>query len=146
MEKRSGPEFRRRRERQGLRRGDAMSNCQDNSNIILGLKQAQSIAEVVSFFTQLRPPPWLLIAINPDEQSKDRIRAITAHSGADVDSFVSKHNGKFNLYYSLNPTRTAMTKKPTKADIAAIEYLQIDADPNDGETPEDAKKRYLDQF
>jgi hypothetical protein len=123
-----------------------MSNCQDNNSIILGLKQGQSIAEVVSFFTQLRSPPWLLIAINPDEQSKDRIKAITAYGSAEIDTFVSKYNGVFNLYYSLNPTRTDMARKPTKADIAAIEYLQIDADPNDGETPEDAKKRYLDQF
>ena len=39
-----------------------------------------------------------------------------------------------NLYYSVNPTRTAMCKKAAKTDIAAIEYVLADLDPADGET------------
>ena len=36
-----------------------------------------------------------------------------------------------------------MTRKAAKVDIAAIEYLLGDLDPHDGESPEDAKARYL---
>lgn len=36
-----------------------------------------------------------------------------------------------------------MFKKAAKNDIAAIEYALADLDPNEGETPEDAKARYL---
>ena len=39
-----------------------------------------------------------------------------------------------------------MTKKATKGDIAAIEYLHVDADPNADETPEQFKARLSPQF
>jgi hypothetical protein len=98
-------------------------------------------SESVSFLEQLRPGgPWVLTAIRPDGP----IDTITARTAAEVDAFVSEHNGKRNLYYSVNPTRTAMSKKAAKADIAAVEYLLGDLDPADDETSEAAKTRYLD--
>ena len=98
--------------------------------------------EAVEFLQQLRPPPWILVAITPD----DHITTITANSAQEADVFVSAHNGKSNLYYSVNPTKTAMYKKPAKIDIAAVEYLLGDLDPRDDETPEVAKMRYLEQL
>jgi hypothetical protein len=97
----------------------------------------------LSFLQQLRPNgPWVLTAIAPDGP----IDTITAHTAAEVDAFVSKHNDKRNIYYSVNPTRTAMSKKATKADIAAVEYLLGDLDPLDDETSDAAKARYLNQL
>jgi len=58
-------------------------------------------------------------------------------------TFVDKWNGKRNLYYSVNPTRTELDKKAAKTDIEAIEYALADLDPNEGETSEAAKARYL---
>src|SRR4029077_13436952 len=101
------------------------------------------MAGAVDFLEKLRPGgPWVLIAITPD----GLIEAITANTPDKVNAFVRRHNGKPNLYYSVNPTRTAMSKKAAKADIAAIEYLLADLDPGNGETSEAAKKRYLDQL
>ena len=60
-----------------------------------------------------------------------------------MDAFVGKYDGKRNLYYSVNPTRKAMTSKASKLDIAAIEYLLADLDPKATESPEAAKARYL---
>src|SRR6476469_4899520 len=89
--------------------------------------------EAVEFLQQLRPSPWILVAINPTD---NHITTITANSTKEADAFVTAHNGKSNLYYSVNPTKTAMYKKPAKIDIAAIEYLLGDLDPSDDETPE----------
>jgi predicted P-loop ATPase len=95
------------------------------------------------FLQKLRPGgPWLLVAIVPD----DAPIAFTARTTDQVKAFVRKHNGKANLYYSVNPTRKAMNKKAAKTDIAAIEYLLGDLDPADGETPKAAKARYLTQL
>jgi hypothetical protein len=105
--------------------------------------QAPCSSEAIAFLTKLRPPPWILIAITPDGRS---IRAITAHNADDVEAFVHAHNGTANLYYSVNPTKTAMNKKPAKVDIAAVEYLLGDLDPKDDEKSEDAKIRYLEQL
>src|SRR5262249_40820854 len=95
------------------------------------------------FLQKLRPRgPWLLIEIVPDRTPT----AITADTAEKVEAFVRKHDGKANLYYSVNPTRHAMNQKAAKTDIAAIESLLSDCDPNEGETPEAAKARYLKAF
>jgi P4 family phage/plasmid primase-like protien len=97
----------------------------------------------VDFLQQLRPGgPWVLTAITPDGPTN----TITAHTGDQVDAFVSANDGKRNIYYSVNPTRTAMSKKAAKTDIAAIDFMLADLDPADGETAEDAKTRYLSQL
>jgi AAA domain len=101
--------------------------------------------EAVEFLTQLRQPPWILIAINPDKP-RDNITAVTAHNAKDACAFVSTHDGMSNLYYSVNPTKTALSKKPSKTDIARVEYLLGDLDPRKHEKPEDAKSRYLQQL
>jgi len=95
----------------------------------------------IEFLEKLRPGgPWVLTSIHPD---KEWITTITANTAAGVAAFVKQWDGKRNLYYSVNPTRAAMTIKASKPDIAAIEYLLADLDPKEGETAEDAKARYL---
>src|SRR5262245_56036193 len=97
----------------------------------------------VDFLDKLRPGgPWVLTAILPDGGTQ----TITAKTAAQVDGFVRKYNGKRNLYYSVNPTRKAMTNKAAKKDIAAVEYLLADLDPNDGEDSAAAKERYLQEL
>ena len=94
--------------------------------------------DAVMFLQQLRPGgPWVLTAIMPDGDGPTD--TITATTEEEVDNFIRKHNGKRNIYYSVNPTKGPMTKKAAKTDIAAIEYLLADLDPNPGETPADAK-------
>jgi len=94
-----------------------------------------------NFLEQLRPGgPWVLTAIIPDDTMT---LTITAKDAAGVDAFINKHDGKRNLYYSVNPTRKEMTIKAAKTDIAAIEYLIADLDPRADETPQAAKARYV---
>ncbi len=96
--------------------------------------------DAVEFLALLRPGgPWVLTAIVPDGTTK----TTTAQTGDDVRTFVSTHNGICNLYYSVNPSRKAMTRKAAKTDIASIEYLLADLDPKQDETSEAAKVRYL---
>ena len=98
--------------------------------------------DAVEFLRLLRRGgPWILTAIKPDENGK--IETITAKTDNDVRTFLSKYDGIRNLYYSVNPTRKAMTSKAAKTDIAAVEYLLADLDPKKDETPEAAKTRFL---
>ena len=85
----------------------------------------------------------MLTAIIPDDK---KTLTITARNSDAICEFVDAYNSKGNLYYSPNPTRTTMSKKAAKTDIAAIEYLPADLDPADDETPEAAKARYLQQL
>ena len=94
----------------------------------------------VDFLRKLRPDgPWALTAIEPDGAATTRIFEDEDKAAA----FVNKHNGKRNLYYSPNPTRSGLNSKATKADITAAEFAHADLDPLDDETPETAKQRYL---
>jgi hypothetical protein len=100
-------------------------------------------SEAESFLQQLRPGgPWVLTAIVPDGDTE----TITAHNTEQVAAFIRMHDGKCNLYYSVNPTRTALSKKAAKTDIAAIEFAPADLDPNANESSEAAKQRYLAQL
>ena len=106
-----------------------------------GSKLPSDCHEATDFLEQLRPGgPWVLTAIHPRQNS---IKTRTAHNASEVLDFVCAHDGKWNIYFSLNPTRTSTTRKAAKTDIVAIEYLLADLDPRDDESPEDAKARYL---
>jgi hypothetical protein len=93
----------------------------------------------VTFLERLRPPPWSLTAIIPDDKTT---LTVVAHCAQDVADFVGAYNGSRNLYYSVNPIRNPVNKKAAKTDISAIEYALGDLDPVEGETPEVAKARY----
>jgi len=94
-----------------------------------------------AFLSWLRPEgPWVLTAINPEAKG---IETRTLATESDVAEFIAKFEGKRNLYYSLNPTKTAMTSKASKADIARVEFLHADLDPEDAEPPEAGKARML---
>jgi hypothetical protein len=103
--------------------------------------QGPDIADTVKFLQWLKSPPWILVAIPLDGP----IAAKAAHTVEDIKTFVGAHGGKSNLYYTVNST-AALNKKPKKEDITSVEYLLGDLDPEDNESSEDAKVRYLNQL
>src|SRR6516165_619476 len=97
--------------------GDDVNRRQYSSAKSTGTQVGSAIErlciETVSFLEQLRPNgPWVLTAILPDGGAATI--TVTTHTAAEVDAFLCEHNGKRNLYYSTNPTKTAMTKKAAK--------------------------------
>ena len=114
------------------------ANGKDASTSNAEPSEAAKVA--VAHLKQLRPPPWSLSAIIPDDKTT---LTVVAHCGQDVADFVDTYNGSRNLYYSVNPVRNPINKKAAKTDIAAIEYALGDLDPAEGETSEAAKARYL---
>src|SRR5262245_19627607 len=122
--------------RRGLSAGDTARKAE-------GKGEGNGINTAVTFLQELRHSgPWVLTAIVPDKGTT----TVTVQTADAVQAFVQKHDGKCNLYYSVNPTRQAMSKKAAKVDIAAVEYALADLDPDDGETSGAAKTRYLRQL
>jgi predicted P-loop ATPase len=99
------------------------------------------VREAVAFLTALRAPPWALTAIDPEN---GKIETVAIDNAQQVETFLLRHAASRNIYYSVNPLKSAIDKKAKKSDIASIEYLHADFDPADGETPEAAKRRYLE--
>lgn len=77
--------------------------------------------------------PWCLTALDPNEKLGAITATFSADAAIDARSFITKWNGKRNIYFSVNPVRTALTKKAKKSDIEAVTYLHIDIDPRPGE-------------
>jgi hypothetical protein len=100
----------------------------------------------INYLEQLRSGgPWQVLAFDPSKDYGDDPVGVITTSDADVArNFIGKHNGQNNLYYSLNPLRRPMTKKAKKIDIARIEFVHADLDPNEGEQQAVAKARYLE--
>lgn len=93
------------------------------------------------FLEQLRPDgPWVITAIVPDGDTKTQ----TFRKISDALRFIERQNeqGK-NVYYQANPTKGAVAKKAAKAEIARVEYLHVDADPDENESPGDFKARMM---
>lgn len=91
------------------------------------------------FLQALRPGgPWVLTAIAPDGPTI----TTTARTPPEIEAFVRQHDGVRNLYYAVNPLRRGLTTKARKPDIASVEYLHADLDPNAGESADAAKTRY----
>lgn len=97
----------------------------------------------LEFLKQWRPPgPWILTAIAPDN---GQIETKTFKLGqfSEMENWIEKYNGIRNLYFTINPTRTEMDKKPSRTDISEICCLFVDCDPRVGESLEEEQKRIL---
>ncbi|MGE0055705.1 MAG: DUF5906 domain-containing protein [Hyphomicrobium sp.] len=83
----------------------------------------------VEFLTAMHPTGlWSLTAIDA-ETGKTQSAAFDSKSAAKALAWIALHNGKSNLYFAVNPTREAMSKKAKATDIAALTYLHVDIDP-----------------
>lgn len=71
----------------------------------------------------------------------DEIRAVWAAADSHGQFGVADCNQDENCYYTINATKHAMSKKPSKGNIGWVEYLHVDADPNEDESPEQFKAR-----
>jgi hypothetical protein len=101
----------------------------------------------VNFLERLRSGgPWVLTAIPPDGGTT------TTETFTEVEEarqFIAEWNNarnNYNIYYSVNPTKRALSSKAKKADIASVAYLHVDADPDGGESPEAFKERMADRL
>jgi hypothetical protein len=100
----------------------------------------------IAFLKKLRPDgPWVLTAIIPKGTATE-----TFTDADEAREFITAYNraGK-NVYYTANVCLVAVAKKPTKDDIAAVEFLYVDADPGKDESPDEFKTRMqplIEQF
>lgn len=95
---------------------------------------------IADFLNKYRPRgPWLLVAISPDK--KGAPTAATFTDAAKAEAWATEQNKTRNVYFSVNPTAATLNKKPTKADIARLEWLHVDVDPRAGEDFEEERAR-----
>ena len=107
--------------------------------------KSQTKSEAAEFLERLRPGgPWMLITIKETDDPEPPIRAENFTDTDAAQEFITRSNvNGTNVYYSVNPTKHAMSRKAKKEHIAAAEWLHVDADPKDDETSEQFKTRMM---
>jgi hypothetical protein len=84
----------------------------------------------LDFLHRWSSSPWILTAINPND---GKIKTRGFRESSEMRDWISAYNGNHNLYFTINPVREVMDKKPSRADIASITAFQVDCDPRVGE-------------
>lgn len=101
----------------------------------------------VAFLKWAQPEgPWCLCAFNPND--KDGNEAMTFYPGQEDRALTWLRNvgDARNLYWTVNPVRKLMVKKPKRRDIAALTWLHVDIDPRAGHDIAAERRRILDKL
>jgi len=95
----------------------------------------------LKFLQRWRPGgPWVLTAISLDKKS---IETRTFREERPVLEWLERHGTDRNIYFSVNPTRYDVSKKPKRADVKELAWLHCDIDPRAGEDLDQERQRAL---
>lgn len=95
---------------------------------------------IAAFLNKYRPGgPFVLTAIIPDGNTETR----TFTDAGDAEAWAIQKNKTKNIYFHVNKTCGQLTKKASKSDIAAAEFLHVDIDPRPGEDFAEERERIL---
>ncbi len=113
-------------------------------------------AAVEKFLHQWSPEgPWVLTAIRMDKGGISTASFFpdgTQVNEKDMDpsrcmpglrKWLEEYNGKRNIYFHVNTTMRALTKKADREDIKSVDWLHLDIDPRPGEDLDDERTRAL---
>jgi hypothetical protein len=102
---------------------------------------APDYAASVDFLLKFRPGgPWVLTSIGVDRKS---IATATFTEPEAIRSWLERFGKSDNVYFSVNPTRSPMNKKPSAKDVETMDWLHVDVDPLPGERLTEAQPRIL---
>jgi len=71
--------------------------------------------------------PWALTAIRPDKKQVHG-RLFTKEQFSEMGKWIKEHNGKFNMYFSVNTVMREFKQKASRADIKSLDWLHVDID------------------
>ena len=87
-----------------------------------------------------------VVAIEPKQERDHGVSPPVARSvrPSKIDGlakWIEEHQGKSNIYFSVNPLSLSLTNKASKHHIAALTHLHVDLDPRDGQPLEEERER-----
>jgi Mesyanzhinovviridae DNA primase len=87
----------------------------------------------IDFLTKMYPAGrWVLTAIRPDRKGIET-QTFGPANESDCRDWLAKYNGRWNIYWSVNPPLRDLSKKAEREDIKEVAYLHVDVDPRAGE-------------
>jgi hypothetical protein len=117
-----------------------LSNIENNGT-------AEAINSIVTkdFLTQFRAQGLLnLVAIEPDGSAIGATFEMPNQIEDAADWAVKQNGNGKNVYFTVNPVKKRISKKPGKLDIEGAEYAHVDIDPDTGVSYEEGRARLLE--
>ena len=99
----------------------------------------------LSFLERWKPEgPWALTAIKPDKKAIHG-RLFTREQFDAMKKWIADHNGKFNVYFSVNTVMRAFEQKAGRDNIGSMDWLHVDIDapPINPDLPDAEKADHL---
>lgn len=98
--------------------------------------------KTVAFLGEFTPGgPWALMSIVPD--GSVTVRTFQDGQQGEMEEWLRSRCGKQNLYFHVNRTAKAVSRKAQKDEIAYLDWLHVDLDPRPGEDIDLERKRAL---
>ncbi len=90
----------------------------------------------IDFLQRWKPEgPWVLTAIALDKGQRNSVVTRTFTSPTEASAWLESMGEDRNLYFSVNPTREPVSKKPMREDVASMDWLHVDIDPRVPDQP-----------
>jgi Virulence-associated protein E len=100
--------------------------------------------DAVAFLRALYPDgPWALTSIDPEKKVGTRTVTYAPDTEGECREWIAAENDARNVYYHIGRPRRRLSKKATKADVAAVHFLHADLDPRAGEDLDVERSRML---
>lgn len=87
--------------------------------------------------------PWVLTTIPVDRRAIQTCTWTAAETDQLVDWLEAKVTDGWNVYYHVNPTLSPLGKKAEVVDIASLDWLHVDVDPEPGQDIDQERERIL---
>lgn len=102
------------------------------------------IEVAASFLQDWRPDgPWVLTTIAVDKKLI-LTTTFTGAESAEMCAWITRQgDAKRNVYFHVNTAMRKLEKKAERTDIASVDWLHVDVDPDPGEDLDDERRRIL---
>jgi len=88
---------------------------------------------------------WTLSSLHPETGILKTVTFPFTEENAAYD-WIVKHNGIYNLYFSVNQPKSQLFSKASKNDIKRVEWLHVDIDPAPGKKLKEQQTQIIDKL
>lgn len=108
-----------------------------------GDKLRADVEASIAFLRQWEPEgPWVLTAIAPERKGIQTVSFEPTMQNL-IRKWLQSHEGKWNVYFSVNRVKKGLAKKAEKSDVLEVPWLHVDVDPREpgaGKTQEEKEE------
>jgi hypothetical protein len=125
---------------------DQVTELQNSIEIKDQEKPGQSGADIKEALRKIRPLGLQnLVAIREGAVPMGQTFELPSQLDEATGWALSQNQAGMNLYFTVNPVKSSLGKKPTKDDIAEAKYAHVDIDPHVSSSYEEGRKHLLEE-